>query len=186
MNVNQKGKRVEREIAAWLRDCGILSARRTQQYNGEGLSDVVADELPEWHIESKGTKSALLTKSLLISWTIQVKKDCPPSLKPVIFNKANGKAIVAITTPTVFNYYRNAHEAITEIFVGDSVNAYQLLEDMRIKHTVEELVGLVPPTNPINVFYYPINEDPWVFMLGVDWLRLIGHASSKSPASPLS
>lgn len=51
-NSNRKGKRGEREAAHFLQRW-FPSARRTQQYNGDGLSDVVCDELPNLHIEVK-------------------------------------------------------------------------------------------------------------------------------------
>lgn len=53
VNSKQKGSRGEREAAEYLRGLGFASARRTQQYNGDGKSDVVADELPHVHIEVK-------------------------------------------------------------------------------------------------------------------------------------
>lgn len=43
-NSREKGKRGEREAANYLTAIG-LPARRTQQYNGDGLSDVVVDGL---------------------------------------------------------------------------------------------------------------------------------------------
>ena len=54
-NSRQKGKRGEREAAAYLRELGFEDARRTQQYCGtEGNSDVVCpDSLPGLHIEVK-------------------------------------------------------------------------------------------------------------------------------------
>ena len=53
INSRQKGKRGEREAAAYLRSIGFETARRTQQYNGEGKSDVTIDALPDLHIEVK-------------------------------------------------------------------------------------------------------------------------------------
>ena len=50
-NSNEKGKRGERLLAKYLRDLGF-DARRTQQYNGEGLSDVVIEDSGA-HIEVK-------------------------------------------------------------------------------------------------------------------------------------
>jgi Holliday junction resolvase len=49
----EKGKAGEREAAEYLRKLGFASARRTQQFNGDGKSDVVCDELPRVHIECK-------------------------------------------------------------------------------------------------------------------------------------
>ena len=51
----EKGKRGERELAAYLRKHGYASARRGQQYNGaDGSADVVG--LPGHHIECKRTE----------------------------------------------------------------------------------------------------------------------------------
>ena len=50
-----KGKRGERELAAYLRQKGVTSARRGQQYNGaDGSADVVG--LQGYHIECKRTE----------------------------------------------------------------------------------------------------------------------------------
>ena len=50
-----KGKRGERELAAYLRKHGVDGARRGQQYNGgDGSADVVG--LPGYHIECKRTE----------------------------------------------------------------------------------------------------------------------------------
>lgn len=93
-----KGKVVERALVDWLKEHGIASARRTEQYNGaEGISDVIADvELSHWHIESKGCKKALLTCGTLKDWYGQVERDCPSDLKPVIFVKSNNKELIAL------------------------------------------------------------------------------------------
>lgn len=105
INAKQKGKRVELEVAHFLISQGFPSARRTQQYNGgEGLSDLVCEDLAEWHIESKGTKSGHLTRSLLNNWWEQIERDCPDNLTPVIFNKANGKNLIAIMPA---NHWKN-------------------------------------------------------------------------------
>lgn len=53
INSRQKGKRGEREAAAFLRSIGFETARRTMQYNGEGVSDVMIETLPDLHIEVK-------------------------------------------------------------------------------------------------------------------------------------
>lgn len=53
VNGCKKGKVGEREAAKYLREIGFPTARRTQQHNGDGKSDVTIDELPDVHIEVK-------------------------------------------------------------------------------------------------------------------------------------
>ena len=50
VNSNEKGKRFEREVAAFLRDIGFEEARRTAQVDGSLSADVVSDGL---HVECK-------------------------------------------------------------------------------------------------------------------------------------
>lgn len=92
INSKQKGSRVERMLVIFLKECGIASARRTEQYCGNtgDASDVVADELPSYHIECKGTKSQVLNYSKLKAWLAQLKTDCPSGKIPILFWKANG------------------------------------------------------------------------------------------------
>jgi len=97
VNICQRGKRAERELANWLKDNGCPSARRTQQYCGtEGTSDVVAVELPHWHIEHKATKSSKITPSQLKKWLEQVHTDCPDGQISVIINSPDAKERVGI------------------------------------------------------------------------------------------
>lgn len=50
-----KGKRIEREAAAFLREIGFPSARRGQQHRGgKDSPDVICDELAGVHLEVKG------------------------------------------------------------------------------------------------------------------------------------
>lgn len=53
INSKRKGSSGERLLCAFLKELGFASARRTQQYNGLGDSDVVCEELDEVHIECK-------------------------------------------------------------------------------------------------------------------------------------
>jgi len=53
MNSRQKGKRIEREAAQLLRDCGFASACRGAQHSGSPDSPDVKG-VPGWHIEVKG------------------------------------------------------------------------------------------------------------------------------------
>ncbi len=93
INAIQKGKRVERVLVNWLKEHGILSARRTQQYSGnnDGPSDVIApDELPSFHIECKATASKKIPLSTLKKWYAQLERDCPADKVAVLFHFANG------------------------------------------------------------------------------------------------
>lgn len=97
-NSCSKGKRVERKLAHWFHAKG-LTARRSQQYAGnsaDGDADVIVEELPSFHIESKGTTSAIVRKSMLDSWYKQVQKDVRAGKVPIIFHIANGKDPVAL------------------------------------------------------------------------------------------
>ena len=98
VNCNQKGKRVERYNVKWLRDRGVLSAKRTEQYCGKGgTSDIEADvELPSFHIESKGTANKKLTKSKLKDWYEQLYTDVKDGRLPVILHVANGEEPIAL------------------------------------------------------------------------------------------
>lgn len=48
-----KGKRGERELVKYLKSLGFSDARRTQQYCGDGASDVICPSLPGAYIECK-------------------------------------------------------------------------------------------------------------------------------------
>ncbi len=55
MNSNQKGKRGEREAAAFLREHGFAAAKRGQQFHG-GPESADVDGVPDWHLEIKRTE----------------------------------------------------------------------------------------------------------------------------------
>lgn len=143
INSNQKGKRVERELVNWLKEQNCPSARRTAQFNGKGddaLSDVVVpDELPSFHIESKGTTSAVLPKSILKKWAEQIKTDCPANLIPIIFHNANGKDLVCITLSKY--YYPLGFKAAKLIpCTGDSFTPAEVLNNAQIEKNIYESV----------------------------------------------
>lgn len=90
VNGNQKGKRVELEVVNWLKANGLTDVRRSQQYNGQaGDADIVGNDVEEFHIESKGTKSCNLNKSTLKKWHNQLEVDNKHGKFPVIFFKGN-------------------------------------------------------------------------------------------------
>lgn len=98
INSRQKGKRIELEIVNWMKDQGVLSAHRTQQFNGAlGLADIEAKtELPSFHIEAKGTKDARLGRAKWLDWYHQLERDCPEHMISVLFHKANNCRIVGV------------------------------------------------------------------------------------------
>lgn len=75
INSNQKGKRVERAAAAYLRGLGF-DARRGQQYSGgEDSPDVVCEALSSIHIEVKGDESLADHTALMDRYWDQAKRD---------------------------------------------------------------------------------------------------------------
>lgn len=124
-NVCIKGKRVERSIVNWLKDRGCPSARRSAQHCGKpalgegGLLDnsdiIVPDELPSWHIESKGTTSPKLVISKVRNWFKQVTEDCPANKIPVILHTANAYAPVALMS---FNTYKTIALSVGQMSIA--------------------------------------------------------------------
>lgn len=89
INSNQKGKRGEREVRDFLRDIEFPSARRAQQYDGLGRSDVIADDdLPFVHIEAKFWDKFSSTK--LLAACSQAEYDCPENHKWVVIWRCTG------------------------------------------------------------------------------------------------
>jgi hypothetical protein len=136
MVINQKlkGKRIELDIVHWLKSHGVESAQRTQQYSGtEGTSDIICpNELPEWHIECKGTKSGLLIRSQLLKWYEQVGRDCPVDKQAVILNKSNGKELIALMPfSTWLEVTKERSPFQIDLILTDSVNA---AEDLNFKY----------------------------------------------------
>jgi len=176
VNAKQKGKRVELEIAHWLGQFG-LEARRTQQFNGaEGLSDVVCEQLRDWHIEVKGTASPTLPKSILAKWYAQIFRDCPVDQKPVIFNKANGKDIVAIVPLGVWKVIRPVNDTIYfSTCVEDSINPSEQLNTIRKTVLLLSIAEGMKDIRTIGVYYALDVEkgEALVFIDGSDFLHLI-------------
>lgn len=180
VNSKQKGKRIELEIAHWLQEHGLPSARRTQQFNGKGLgslSDIVApDDLPTWHIECKGMQSPCLNRSTLTKWVEQIKRDCPEALQPVILNKANGKPIIAILPYNVYQHYKSGVTAREKIVIEDSFYPATYLDELYTSLKIAIAVGMEPPQEVIPALYYMVEEYILVFMLAEDWLKMIRRA----------
>ena len=90
MNSNQKGKRGERELAAWLTERGFPS-RRGQQYSGSPDSpDVVCPSLP-LHFEVKRVERLRLHEAMQ-----QAIDDTGPGMVPVVAYRASRKPWLAI------------------------------------------------------------------------------------------
>ena len=84
MNSCQKGKRGEREFAAFLRERGF-EARRGQQFSGGDESPDVIHSVPGVHFEVKRTEALSLYKALG-----QAADDCKRVLKiPVVAHRRN-------------------------------------------------------------------------------------------------
>lgn len=90
MNSLSKGKRGERELAAYLRDHGI-DARRGQQYHGGPDSpDVVAERLP-FHLEVKRCERLSLYPAV-----DQAAADAGDGVPPLVCHRRNGKDWLAV------------------------------------------------------------------------------------------
>ena len=160
VNQKKKGSRIELELVHWLKNHGIESARRTQQFSGkEGTSDIVAtDELPNWHIESKGTKSSLLTRSTIKKWLTQVKTDSKQKYS-VILNKANSKDLIAIIPFSVWRELKHTETSkySINVVVAESINAVDgLVEAQTISKLLEHIVSL--PIEQKATYYF--STDP--------------------------
>lgn len=91
INSKVKGAAGERELAELFKKKG-LTARRTQQYCGAaGDSDVVCDELPFLHIESKRTERLSLYDAME-----QATRDAKIDHLPAVFHRKNKKPWVVI------------------------------------------------------------------------------------------
>jgi Holliday junction resolvase len=104
INSRAKGASGERELAAYLVECGI-PARRGQQFAGGGDSpDVVAD-LPGLHLEVKRVEALRLWPAI-----DQAQRDAPIGATPVIVHRASRRPWVAIVTLDDFlDLYRRAN-----------------------------------------------------------------------------
>lgn len=126
VNQKKKGSRVELELVHWLKDRGIESAQRTQQYNGLGKSDVIAPEhLPNSHIESKGVQSPLFTRGQLKTWADQLAKDCEFKDVPFLFCKPNNHPWLGMMFLKSYHeivWHRNHQNTYKEVLAGESFN----------------------------------------------------------------
>lgn len=163
INSRAKGGRVERELVAWLKERGIASAERTAQRCGKGgPSDVVAKvELPSFHIEVKGTAGANLSKSTILDWLDQIKRDCVVEQIPIIFHKANGKDWTALITADTLEKFRYTLSPHTHFTFGKSFNPSEHL-DHESSRSVYRTLLKVENYSSTNKFYfvaYPISTE---------------------------
>lgn len=90
VNSNQKGKRGEREFAAYLREYGV-EARRSQQYAGGHDSQDVLHDIPGIHFEVKRTEALQLHPAME-----QAAEDATEGDIPVVAFRRNRGKWVAI------------------------------------------------------------------------------------------
>lgn len=90
VNSNQKGKRGERQFAAYLRDYGV-EARRGQQYEGGHDSQDVIHSIPGFHFEVKRTERLQLHPAM-----DQAAEDANDGDIPVVAYRRNRGDWVAI------------------------------------------------------------------------------------------
>lgn len=90
MNSNQKGKRGEREFAAFLKQHGI-EARRGQQFTGGGDSPDVVHSLEGIHFEVKRTETLRLWAAIEQAETDRADADIP-----VVAHRPNRKDWIVI------------------------------------------------------------------------------------------
>lgn len=159
VNAKKKGSRVELELVHWLKERGIHSAQRTQQYNGLGKSDVIApEELPSFHLESKGVKSPLSTRGQLRGWCDQLMTDCPENQFPALFCKPNHHkwfSFIFLTTYPEIAWHRGPHNTFKEILTGDSFNlAEKIVTRMEFAETYIAAEQIAEPKiHPGHYFY---------------------------------
>lgn len=99
-----KGKRGEREFAALCRQYGF-SARRGQQYSGEGGDDVVG--LPGVHVEVKRTERLNLYDAMQQSVHDAAKRAGHP-MPIVAHRKNNGSWLVALSAENFLTLLQEA------------------------------------------------------------------------------
>ena len=75
-NSRQKGARVEREAAAYLRSLGFDGARRSQQFKGTTDSfDITCDDLPNVRLEVKSREDIKIGSKVLDDALIKAAHD---------------------------------------------------------------------------------------------------------------
>lgn len=197
MNINkcQKGKRVERSVANWLKANSFASARRTEQYAGnseEGDSDVIVPvELPTWHIESKGTKLAKLTQGQINKWLLQVESDCKLNKIPVIINTANRKEEIAILPMATFQALCSTLGNMFNIQceIGTSITPSEIFTNNKKERKLRRFIlggDLAKNLLNFDALCFVTSEEPYrvcVIIEGLTWQELAKNYEARVKAS---
>lgn len=102
MNSREKGKRGEREAAAFLSAHGF-AARRGQQFSGSPESpDVACPQLADVHFEVKFTQ-----RTELENWLTQAVTDAAGKLPVVLHRKTRGPWIAVLRAEDLLALLRN-------------------------------------------------------------------------------
>lgn len=169
MNQNKKGKRVELAIANWMKENGVTSARRSQQFAGNaqfGSADIIANELPTFHIESKGTKERKLGRSVLKAWWNQLQNDCPVNKIPVLFHIANGCPVVGIIPAHVIQMIKLESYGIRAL-EGASITPIEHVAESEYIKLVLHKTYHSPPVMPFVVGYQIEEGKIFLFLSGL-------------------
>lgn len=84
MNVRQKGARVERELAAFLRALGFANADRAARIGKDGGEDITLDAIPGVWIECKGVEKLNVEEAMQ-----QAEQASPAATTPCVMHKRN-------------------------------------------------------------------------------------------------
>lgn len=178
-----RGRRVETDIVYWLKEVGIETARRTSQFSGkEGTSDVTIPELSNWHIEVKGHSSHVLPQSMLKSWVLQLRRDCPKDSKSVIIWQPNRQPPICLANTAVTSIIFNSMGILGMAYywLEDSINAWDVMVKAAIgrAHNEKQRMVTADSTERIDCVYFgPIkNLDDGMFLFNAEvWRALIKH-----------
>lgn len=120
----QKGKHGERLVAQWLRSLGF-DARRTQQYTGMGVGDVIIEDRPWIHIEVKygyPTWDLHASSSLLKHAIAQAIHDCPEDSTPVVIWRARRQSAWKMSWPFAPPHWATVSDESAVIHILNSIH----------------------------------------------------------------
>lgn len=126
---------------------------------------------------------------MLKQWYNQITSDCKPGMTPVIFNKANGKDIIAIMPYPIWKTIRlpNTNE-YNRLIINDSINPTVGLNDLQEAIAFDNYLHSIKETGQTYVIYYGLSTEPepviLAFTWGDIWIRSI-KAMSGSKIEPL-
>lgn len=117
INQRQKGAAAERQLAGLLRELGFPDARRTAQYNGNGLvGDVCCnDTLPNVSIECKAVAGLTLGTDKFEKHWKKAQSDAGEK-KPVMFWKPKNNGVFYMT-------FRDDKAGLVTVFVPTDIVA---------------------------------------------------------------